>query len=88
MKGKITPLLCTVFSGQLHPLVSANSEALSRKGSLQEETIWMPSEPHRAKCERENKNQEIARSFRGNTEVENEELSKCFKREVRSDTSW
>lgn len=30
------------------------------------------SELHRRKCERENKNQEIARSFSGNTEVEKE----------------
>lgn len=54
--------------------MSDNSEALSRKGSRQEETIWMLSEPHRAKCERENKKQEIARNFLGNTEVENEEV--------------
>ena len=77
LKGKTTSLLCTVFSGQLHPLVSDNSEALSRKGSLQEETIWMLPELHRAKCERENKTQETARSFRGNTEVENEELGQA-----------
>lgn len=74
VKGKISSLLSPVFSGQLHPLVSANTEALSGKDSLQEETIWMLSEPHRAEHERESKNQEIARSFGCNTEVENEEL--------------
>lgn len=76
-------MLCTVFSGQPHPLVSDNGEAFSRTGSLQEETIWMLSEPHRAKSERENEIQDIARSFRGNTGVKNEEITK-----MRNDTSW
>lgn len=76
---------CAVHS--LFRSASSSGEAFSRTGSLQEETIWMLSEPHRAKSERGDEIQDVARSFRGNTGVKNEEF-RWLSTKLRNDTSW